>query len=202
MLGAIDRERLVEAVREAEAHTAGEIVLVVARQASGYRSVPLLYALVGALVTPWPLIGMTELSAARIYTVQLLVALALAAFLSWPKRRFALVPGFLKRGRAREAAMREFVARGLTRTRERTGVLIFVALAEHYAEVIADAGIAGRVDDGVWRETIAELIEAIRADRLGDGLVAAVGRVGAILAAHAPPRSDDADELPNKVILI
>lgn len=197
-----EREQVVEAVREAEAHTAGEIVVVVARQASAYRSVPLLYALTGALVTPWPLIWITELSATHIYTIQVAAALALALFFHSPKRRFAMVPGIVKRGRAREAAAREFVARGLTRTRERTGVLVFVALAEHYAEVIADVGIAGRVDESVWRETVAELVEAIRADRLGEGLAAAVRRIGAILAAHAPPRSDDADELPNKVVVI
>jgi putative membrane protein len=122
--------------------------------------------------------------------------------LSLPKRRYALVPGFMKRARAHEAAAREFVGRGLTRTRERTGVLIYVAAAEHYAEILADTGISERVDERVWRETIADLIESIKAGRAADGLIAAVQRVGAILAEHAPPRSDDLDELSNKVILI
>src|SRR4051794_36407941 len=157
MLGAADGERIAAAIREAEAHTAGEIVVVVARQASGYRSMPLLYALLGALMTPWPLIRLTNLSATRIFIAQLVVALALAIFFGLPKRRFRLVPGFIKRARAREVAAREFLARGLTRTRDRTGVLIFVALAERYAEVVADSGIADRADEGVWRETITEL---------------------------------------------
>ncbi|HEX8167584.1 MAG TPA: TPM domain-containing protein [Beijerinckiaceae bacterium] len=202
MLDAADRERIAAAIREAEARTAGEIVVVVARQAGSYRSVPLLYALVGALAAPWPLIRLTDLSAAGIFIVQLAVALAVAAAFSWPGRRPALVPRSIRRARAHEAAAREFLARGLTRTRERTGVLIFVALAERYAEVIADAGIAGRVDPAVWRDTVAELIEALRAGRAGDGLMSAVRRVGAILAEHAPPPADDADELPNKVIVI
>ncbi len=202
MIEAEDRERLVEAIREAEAATAGEIVVVVARQASGYRSVPILWAMLGALASPWPLIWITTLGPSQIFLAQLVVALALSVALSLPKRRYALVPGFMKRARAHEAATREFVGRGLTRTRERTGVLIYVAAAEHYAEIIADTGIADRVDAGVWRETIADLVEAIKAGRAADGLVAAVRRVGAILAEHAPPRSDDLDELSNKVILI
>jgi len=197
-----DRERLAAAIRDAEAGTAGEIIVVLARQASGYRSVPLLFALLGALAVPWPLIWATDLAASRIFMLQLIVALALSVTLSWPTRRFALVPGFIKRARAREAAAREFLARGLTRTRERTGVLIYIALAEHYAEVIADTGIAERVNDQVWRDTITDLVTAIRAGRAADGLVAAVQRVGAILAEHAPPRADDVDELPNKVIVI
>ena len=202
MITAADRERLASAIREAEAGTAGEIVVVVAAQASGYRTVPIIWAFLGALVVPWPLIWITTLGPSRIYLVQLLVALVLSVALSLPKRRYALVPDFMKRARAHEAATREFVARGLTRTRDRTGVLIYVAAAEHYAEILADTGIADRVDESVWRGTIADLIEAIKAGRAADGLVAAVGRVGAILAEHAPPHADDLDELPNKVILL
>jgi putative membrane protein len=202
MLSEPERERVAEAVREAESRTAGEIVVVVARAASGYRSVPLVYALLGALATPWPLIAATGLSASRIFMLQLAVALVLLAVLSWPGLRLALVPTFMKRARGREAAAREFVGRGLTRTRGRTGVLIYVAEAERYAEVIADTGIADRVDEGVWRAGIEDLVTALREGRGAEGLVAAVGRVGAILAEHAPVRAEEGDELPNKVILI
>ena len=111
------------------------------------------------------------------------------------------MPAAVRRARCREAAAREFRARGWS-ARGRTGVLIYVAAAEHYAEVVADAGIAAHVAETVWREAITELVTAIRAGRAADGLVAAIGRVGAVLAQHAPARSDDHDELPNKVILI
>jgi putative membrane protein len=202
MLSAQERERLANAIREAEARTAGEIVVVVAGQASGYRSVPILWALLVALVTPWPLIRITTFGPSRIFMAQLATALVLSFLFSLPKRRYALVPNFIKRARAHEAATREFVARGLARTQDRTGVMIYVALAEHYAEVLADSGIADRVDDRVWRETIESLIMSIKAGRLSEGLIHAVEKVGAILAAQAPPRSDDSDELANKVILI
>ena len=202
MITADDSERLAGAIRDAEAHTAGEIVVVLAAQAGGYRSVPVLWALLAALVAPWPLIWITTLGPSRIFQIQLVVALVLSIVFSLPKRRYRLVPGFIKRSQAHEAAAREFVRRGLTRTRERTGVLIYVAAAEHYAEVVADAGIAAHVAETVWREAITELVTAIRAGRAADGLVAAIGRVGAVLAQHAPARSDDHDELPNKVILM
>jgi putative membrane protein len=202
MLSEAERERVAQAVSDAETRTAGEIVVVVARAASGYRTVPAVSALLAALATPWPLIAATALSASRIFLLQLAVALIVAAVLSLPRMRLALVPAFVKRARGREAAAREFVARGLTRTRGRTGVLIYVAEAERYAEVIADTGIATQVDEGVWRETIEELVAALRESRGADGLAAAVARVGAILAEHAPRQADDADELPNRVILI
>jgi putative membrane protein len=69
-------------------------------------------------------------------------------------------------------------------------------------EIIADTGILDRVDESVWRDAIAELIEAIKAGQLADGLVVTIERAGDILARHAPPTLDDVDELPNKVILI
>jgi putative membrane protein len=200
MLGDDERGRVAAAIREAERRTAGEIVVVVAARASAYRSVPLLYALLGGLVAPWPLIWLTALSAARIFAIQLIVALVLLMLFSLPRR--AYVPGFIRHARCREAAAREFAARGLSRTRERTGVLIYVAAAEHYAEVVADAGIAAHVDETVWRDIIADLVIAIRAGLPADGLVTAVNRVGEVLARHAPPRGDDRDELPNKVILV
>src|SRR5207253_8035255 len=56
-----ERERLAHAIRDAEARTAGEIVVVVAGEASGYRTIPILWALLAALATPWPLIWITTL---------------------------------------------------------------------------------------------------------------------------------------------
>jgi putative membrane protein len=202
MISVEDQMRLENAIREVEDLTSGEVVVVIAQQASGYRSIPVLWALLGALLAPWPLIWITTLGASRIFMLQLVVALVLSAFLSWPNRRYALVPRFIKHARAHEAAAREFLSRGLTRTREKTGVLIYLALAEHYAEIIADSGIADRVDPDVWQDIIAKLTGAIRDGRTGDGLEEAVRRAGAILAEHAPPRFDDMDELPNKVFLI
>jgi putative membrane protein len=202
MLTEPERERVAAAIRDAERRTAGEIVVVIAARASAYRSVPLLYALLGGLAMPWPLIWLTDLSASRIFMLQLAVALVPLVICSVPKNSLALVPAFVRRARCREAAAHEFLARGLTRTRERTGVLIYVAAAEHYAEVVADSGIADRVDEHVWRDTITDLVSAFRAGRAADGLAAAVQRVGDILAEYAPPRGTDTDELPNKVILV
>ena len=199
MLTDEEQTRVAAAIRDAESRTAGEIVVVVAAAAGAYRSVPLLYALLGSVAAPWPLIWLTELSAARIVLVQLVVALALVLLVSSRSVRWCRASsGGRAAGGRRPRVSRE----GAGPHRGRTGVLIYVAAAEHYAEVVADAGIAAHVAETVWREAITELVTAIRAGRAADGLVAAIGRVGAVLAQHAPARSDDHDELPNKVILI
>jgi putative membrane protein len=202
MISTQDQARLSAAIAEAEAMTSGEIVVVLAERSGHYHALPLMWAGLAALLVPWPLILFTELSTIRIFMLQLLVGVVLGLVFSWPRLHLALVPGAMKRARAHEAATREFVSRGLTRTQGRTGILIYVSAAEHYAEVIADTGIADRAGSEAWQGLIADLIAAIRDDRPGDGLVHAVERAGAILAEHAPRRADDVDELPNRVILL
>lgn len=197
-----DRDAIAEAVRRAELQTAGEIVVVIDRAASSYRNVPVMMALTLALFVPWPLLSMTVMSAQRIFMVQLFCAAVLLGALLWYGRGGRFVPGFVKRRRAHEAALREFTARGLTRTKGRTGVLLYIALQERYAEVLADSGIDGLVAADTWRGIIEPLLAAAREDRLTEGLIKAVDGVGAVLAQHVPPVPGDVDELSNKVILL
>lgn len=202
MLNSGDRDAIAEAVREAERRSSGEIVVVIDRAAGSYLAVPVVLALTAALFVPWPLLALTMTSAPRIFLLQLIAAALLLAVLLWYGRGGRFVPGFVKRRHAHETALREFTARGLTLTRGRTGVLLYVAVQERYAEIVADAGIDGKVDEASWKGIIEPLLSAAREDRLREGLELAVGAIGEVLAAHAPPVADDVDELPNKVVIL
>ncbi|SFU39847.1 putative membrane protein [Methylobacterium sp. 174MFSha1.1] len=194
--------RIAAAVAAAERGTAGEIVVMVAARSGAYRSLPPALALAGALLVPWPLILLTGLSATRIFVVQLAVALALLLGLSAAPilaRLPRALPRAFRRARARAAARHEFQSRGLSRTSGRTGVLIYVALAERYADVVTDTGVGTAPE--AWRPVLDDLVAALRRDALAEGLVRAVAGAGAILAEAAPPRPGDADELPNRVIV-
>jgi len=197
-----DRDAIAEAVRLAEELSAAEIVVVIDHAASNYRTTPVVLALTLSLLVPWPLLTMTTISAPRIFLIQLVCAALLLATLLWHGRGGRFVPGFVKRRRAHDAALREFTARGLTRTRLRSGVLLYVALQERYAEIVVDTGLDGKVDQEVWDVIIGSVLAAAREDRLRDGLVDAVRAVGAVLANHAPRMADDVDELPNKVVIL
>jgi len=195
------RVRIAEAVRLAELSTSGEIVVMVSARAGAYRSVALLVALLGGLVLPWILIWLTDLSAAAIALGQAaLVLLLLAAGLSEPLR-LMLVPEGMRRARAGEAARLAFWSRGLSRTRGRTGVLIYLAMAERHAEIVADAGILARIGPERWNAALCGLISALRRGEIEAGLVDAVKQVGAILSAEFPPGLDDPNELPDRVIV-
>jgi putative membrane protein len=202
MLDSQDRDAIAEAVREAERLTSGEIVVVVDRAAGSYVSVPLVLALALALVVPWPLLALTAMSAPSIFLTQLIAAALLLGVMLWYGRGGRFVPGFVKRRQAHETALREFTARGLTLTRGRTGVLLYVAMQERYAEIVADAGISAKVEAETWQVIVEPLLAAAAQDRLRDGLIAAVAAVGAVLQTHAPPAADDVDELPNKVVIL
>jgi hypothetical protein len=124
----------------------------------------------------------------RIFTIQLGVAILVLALGAWWPLRLRLIPGPIKRARAREAAQHEFVGRGMADTRGRTGVLLFVSAAEHHAEVIGDLTISARVDEGEWRVVIERLVEAFARGARTEGLVVAVREIGGHPGAPRPDR--------------
>ena len=74
-------------------------------------------------------------------------------------------------------------------------------MAEHYARVIADEGIAQKVHQAEWQAAINSLTGHIRNGRIAAGFVAAIQRCGDVLAAHAPP-DGSANELPDRLYVI
>lgn len=197
-----DRERISAAIRAAESKTTGEIVCVLAQTSTDSRALPVVVAAIAALALPWLLVAFTALSVTRILSLQILAFLAVSAALSLPRFRVALLPRAARRAVAHRAALEQFHIRGVSRTKDRTGILIFVSLAERYARIIADEGIAARVPQSEWQDAIDTLVMHMREDRVADGFVSAVDICGKELAAHFPRQAADRDELPDRIYLI
>lgn len=197
-----DRHRIEAAVAAAESRTSAEIVCVLARSSGdGTQQAPLVWGAALALAAPWPLMAFTQLSAERIFLAQLGVFVLASLLLSLPGVRSLLTPQAAARARADRAAREQFHLCGLTRTRKRTGVLIYVSMQEHYARIIADEGIAAHVAAPDWRRAVDLLTSHIRQGDAASGFVAAIEHCAPLLAAHFPPRPGDDDELPNRVRL-
>jgi putative membrane protein len=196
-----DYDAVAAAIREAEVKTRGQIVCVLARSSSAYAHIPILWASALALVTPWPLIFLTQLSVERIFSLQLLVFIVAGLALSWMPLRLLLVPRPVQRARAHRAALEQFVVRGIDRTPNRCGVLIFVSLAERYARIIADEGVAQKVDEREWRAAIDALTAHMSEGRIAAGFTAAIERCGSVLAAHTPP-DGSANTLPDRLYIV
>jgi putative membrane protein len=196
-----DHEAITAAIGSAEARTCGQIICVLARASSDYAHVPIMWASGLALILPWPLIYFTPWSVQRIFLLQLAVFVVAGLVFSWMPLRLALVPPGVRRMRAHRAALEQFVVRRVTQTRNRSGVLIFVSLAEHYARIIADEGIAQKVQQSEWQEAIDVLTSHMSAGRIAQGFTAAIERCGTVLATHAPPDGSP-NELPDRLYVM
>jgi putative membrane protein len=197
-----DRARIASAIRAAEAKTSGEIVCVLARTSTDAAALPVLLAAALALALPWLLVAFTSMSVERILVLQVAAFVALAVVLCLPRVRVALVPRAARRHVAHRAAMEQFTMRGIARKKERTGILIFVSVAERYARIIADQGIAGRVPQSEWQDAVDALIAHTRDGRITDGFIAAIDTCGKVLAAHFPRTDTGRDELPDRIYLV
>lgn len=202
VISAADRARVRQAIGAAEAKTSGEIFTVVTEECEDYRFIPILWAALLAFIVPLPLIYLTQVAASLIWLIQVATFVVFAIVLSLPQVKLLVVPRHVKREAARALAMQQFLAHGLHLTEARTGVLIFVALAERQAEIIADSGIAAKVDPGVWRGVMDRLVIEVKAGRFGEGLVAAIGAVGETLERHFPYRPGDRNELPDDLVVL
>jgi len=196
-----DHAAVAAAIRDAEKETSGQIVCVLAHASSRYAYIPILWASVVALIAPWPLIELTQWSVQRIFIVQLAVFLVSLLIFSWQPLRLMLVPLPVRRARAHRAALEQFVVRRIAHTKNRSGILIFVSLAERYARIVADEGIAGKVQTTEWQAAVDALVDHMRAGRVAAGFTTAIERCGAVLAAHAPP-DGSANELPDRLYVM
>lgn len=197
-----ERKRISRAIARAEAKTGGEIVAVIAESSDDYLFIPLLWAALLALFAPLPMFALTAWPAVQIYALQLAVFAAGSLAVQWRPLRIALVPRAVKRARAHARAMEQALAQNLHTTKARTGVLIFVSMAERFAEVIADEGIYSKVPPGIWDEVVARLSADIARGEVAEGFIEAVGQCGGVLAEHFPPGGADTNELPNRLIVL
>lgn len=195
-----EARRVSAAIEKAEKKTAGEIFVVVAHHADDYRLVPVLWAALAALILVWPLAYFTPLAVTSILLVQAAIFLGWSVALSPDAIRLRVVPGPLAEAAAEKAAREQFLSHGVHLTSARTGVLIYAALAEHRVEIVADDGIAAKVEQAEWDAIADTVVSAAKAKNLADGLVKAVEQSGKLLAQHFPPAKNDRDELPNRVV--
>ena len=218
-LTAEDHALVSAAVTQAERGTDGEIVTIVAEASDAYHDVVLHWAVLTMLLAlavfaAWPafylglldrLFGWGHVWTPGVLLTVVLVALA-AKFLGArlifgiAPIRLALTPAATKARRVRRRAVLLFRAGTERRTVGRTGVLLYLSLAERRAEIVADEAIHAKVAPETWGEAMAALVDAIRAGRPGDGMAAAVVRIGTVLAEHFPKTAADTDELPDRLI--
>ncbi len=222
-MGYLDEKQhaiVTSAVAEAEQITSGEIVTVLADRSDGYTDVALWWAAGFAFTAMSVFAAFPEFFLAQIdrmrggwsgewtmgefVTVVLLVGLVtflgLLALQRWQPLKFKLIPSPVTDQRVREAAIRHFKVGAERRTHGRTGVLLYLSMREHRAEIVADEAIATRVPAEIWGEAMVDMLAEVSRGRVAEGLAAGVRDVGKVLSEHFPRDEDDQNELPDRLI--
>ena len=214
-----DHARVSAAIAAAEEKSDGEIVAISADQSDAYHDVGLHWAVLAMVAVlaffaamPQQLIawhdrlngwsvepGLRELLTLLLFFA-LLKFLVVLFLLKWRPLRMLLTPGSTKTRRVRRRAVMLFKTGAERRTIGRTGILIYLSMAERRAEIVADEAITKVTTPETWGEAMAALIADVKEGRPGDGIVAAIGIVGDVLSEHFPKTGEDTNEIPDKLI--
>jgi len=174
----------------AQQRTRAPIVCVLAHASANYEFSPLLASGLLGLLTPWPLLTFTQLSAQRIFLAQLVVCFVASAILMLSPLRLQLTPRSVRRANAHRAALAQFQLRGLDRIAGRSGVLVYVSLAERYARVVAAEAATQAIAQDQWQGFVDALVADMRERGPAEALASAASRCADVLASAFPPTAE------------
>lgn len=221
-----ENDRIRSAIEKAEATTSGEIVAMVVDRSDSYREAEILGAVIMAAFVGFLLeiaiqLGSLLFSSGGwghgsgveaelvLYGVSLWTYIPLVLVLFFPARVLfrrceKLKLPFVGRKRideaVRERAVRAFYEKGLYRTRDETGILIFLSLLEHKVWILADRGINTRIPHDEWQDLARQLSLGMREKRACEALCSVIACCGEDLARHFPRKHDDTNELADHVL--
>jgi len=203
-----EKKKVEAAVADAEKKTAGEIVVMIVPASYNYPMAEVIGAAACALPVSILLTiylgGLFWIGTRDMWLFMGLFAVLFFGFrflvkgLPWFKR------GFISKREVaeevQEAAVTAFYQNGLFRTRDETGVLLYISVFEHKVWVLADRGINDKVPKDAWTEMVDVITGGIHEKRQAEAICTAVESMGAMLARHFPVKPDDTNELKNLII--
>jgi len=201
-LDAASRRRFAETVRAIEARTSAEIVVSVRDRSARYRHVDFAVGAAFAVVTLLAYVYFPITFADDLAVPSVLASIAAGVLLSSavdaPKRAF--VSRRERRAMVAQAARAAFVDQGISATRARTGILVFVSLLENDVEIVTDLGVDTAGMGTAWSRAVAALQAGARRSAAPEDFAALLLALGDPLAASLPVRDDDVNELPDEVV--
>lgn len=201
-----DKKRIADAVKEAESRTSGEIVPFVVGQADSYPEAWLrgaslagflalfIFSVINLGTDWWMPFGISEVALITI------VAFGLGGLAGRyiPTLRRGLIPDVVEQQRVDERAALAFLDEEIFKTRERTGILIFLSLFERRVCILGDEGINKLVKKEEWDEIVHIIVQAMKSGAPADGMLEAIWKCGHLLERLGVEiRPDDTDELDN-----
>ncbi len=221
-----EHEKIREVVKAAEMNTSGEIATMVVDRSDSYREAETLgavllsglmallvevlieYSVISAASPDWSVAGHKR-SMFFLYGISIWTYIPLVFLLFFPSklifRKYPLLKlPFVGRKRideaVRERAVRAFYEKGLYKTRDETGILIFISLMERKVWILGDRGINRKIPHSRWRELARNLSTGVREDKAFPALCGVIESLGRELALHFPKKTDDVNELSDDVL--
>jgi len=187
------------AVSRAESHTSGEIVTMLATQSDDYREAAAQASAIIAAALALALALLIHDTSVWLFlpTVFTLYFPTLAAVRRLPRLKLAFTPAAHVREVVRQRAMHLFYEKGLQRTRDENGILIYISLLERKVWILGDRGINAVIPPERWSTLATTLSSGIRQGQLTESLTGVIEEMGEILRQHFPLRADDVNELPD-----
>jgi len=108
----------------------------------------------------------------------------------------------VKQQKVEEQAIQHFVQSGVSYTRDRTGILIFISYLEKRVVLLADTAINEKIEQHEWQKIVDHIIAGIKNEQLTKNLVDAIEDCGKLLQKHFPIKEDDTNELDNEIEIL
>jgi putative membrane protein len=201
-LSETEQARIKEAVASAEKKTSGEIVPMIVSASHNYPLSNFTGGLALSLLT-----GLIVVLITRDQNLWIFLAVFMASFFIYHeivKHVLPLKKLFISHydinEEVEEAALKSFYQNGLYKTRDETGVLIFISVFEKKVYILADKGINSKIAPGTWKGIVDIITDGIRQKKQCDAICEAIKLIGDILNKEFPIKKDDTDELSNLII--
>ncbi|MFN7729792.1 MAG: TPM domain-containing protein [Bdellovibrio sp.] len=195
-------QQVEKVVQEVELKTHSEIVPIVVRNSTPLRGARL--ACVVAFVAVTAIIDLAFFQEWGWWTLGLVQVVGLVLGVLATRSRVLLelfIPDSDEWKCVHERAELEFYRLGIQKTKDRSGILIFVSMFEHKVVVLADEGIAKKLKPQMWDEAVENLTRSLRERQLALGLTQAIKSFGDVLQVHFPAGQNNQDELKNTLVL-
>lgn len=211
-------QKIKTAVSEAEKTTNGEIACAIIRQSDDYSFFEFFAAFMFSIICTGLLLPLARNVKEMLETyfwfppAAYLPAVYVLTFISLTFLFFAvanipfldrlIIPKAIRERKVYERAIRHFAESGVYRTKQNSGVLIFVSSKERCVTVLADSGIAAKIEQKEWKEICSNLVKGIKAGRTEESLCEAIKRCGEILSASFPEVGGKPNELKDGLTVL
>lgn len=210
-----EKELIAEAVSQAEKNTSGEIAVVVAKQSSDYAIYELTFAvIIGLLAMVLSLVFFAQVDdyvKSLFWTNSPLITTSIIGLGSFiliivvyflaniPLIDRLIIPKSVIETKVKEKAQLSFVEYGVSQTRDRTGVLIFISNLEKRVLILADMGISEVYSNDSWQKQVDKIIAGIKSNNFAPELIKVITEIGQVLSHNFPIKADDTNEIANQV---